>query len=987
MRKLGGESKNAEKQVNKSFTNMQTKVRKFAMYFGAALGGAAVVGAIKKSIDAMKEFEQTFSNVLTLLSAAERKKFGGFLKEGSINLMRNYGFAVQDVNKALFDSISAGIKAGDSIKFMNEAAKLAKGGVTSLSIAVDGMTSIMNAYGLSAKDAEKVSAAFFTAQKYGKCFAKGTEILMFNGNIKKVEDIIVGDQLMGNDNKPRNVLALGKGREMMYEIIMRDGSMYTVNGSHILSLKERYGYNSSKKRITNITVNDYLKKSISFKRRTYGYKPQIPLSFKNQYDPKYSSYLLGLWIADGRKDNVTISVNNKDIEIMDFLYKQASENNCKISIRNIQKNSSDISLVYYKKSNPIKRYLKELDIYNNKHIPHKLKSMSIKNRLEFLAGYLDGDGYLLKGNTVCYSCSSSNKSIIDGIQFIAGSLGFSAKYKYRERFDKRTNKIYQEHSLIIGGDIERIPVKLKRKQINYKTRKYDWNIYSFKVKKVGVGDYYGFNIDGNRLFVLNHFNVTHNTTVEELASSIGRVAPIMKTAGISYQEGLSALALLTAQGISTEESVTALRATIQALIRPTTQSTKIFKELGIETGIVAIRNNGLGKTLLDVAKATKTDADKLAELIPNVRALTGIAALGEEALQKYDVILKEVNEDYGDGSSLAQAYTLQSSTLAESINRLKGAASAAKIKLGGMFAPIIKGFADLIAPMQETSELLIKERTELNLLIGAITNSSNTQESRLRLIEQLNVEYPDFLEGLDTEKVSNEELKTALEDVNAEYEKKIQLSVAQEIYALQSEKLAKLALEETNLIEKQNKVLDKNADKLIGLQTIGKGRIAIKAGLVLGMVNESNALAKNMIALDDNREAQAKLNKQAQISIERLNELRSLYGDDKSAGGGGVVTEETVIQTSKWLDEMFKKYGQYFAKVDASQDEWFMKLENDDILHEMAGVINKKYYDDLEVASEETKREQLKAIYDEMFKDIEATEEKKRLIKEATFDA
>ena len=52
----------------------------------------------------------------------------------------------------------------------------------------------------------------------GKCFAKNTPIMLFNGKIKKVQDINVADVLMGDDSTPRNILSLGSGREKMYKI-------------------------------------------------------------------------------------------------------------------------------------------------------------------------------------------------------------------------------------------------------------------------------------------------------------------------------------------------------------------------------------------------------------------------------------------------------------------------------------------------------------------------------------------------------------------------------------------------------------------------------------------------------------------------------------------------------------------------------------------------------------------------------------------------
>lgn len=51
-----------------------------------------------------------------------------------------------------------------------------------------------------------------------RCFGKGTEIRMFDGSIKTVETIEVGDLVMGDDGTPRKVLSLSTGEETMYTI-------------------------------------------------------------------------------------------------------------------------------------------------------------------------------------------------------------------------------------------------------------------------------------------------------------------------------------------------------------------------------------------------------------------------------------------------------------------------------------------------------------------------------------------------------------------------------------------------------------------------------------------------------------------------------------------------------------------------------------------------------------------------------------------------
>ena len=103
----------------------------------------------------------------------------------------------------------------------------------------------------------------------GKCLGKGTKVLMYSGELKKVEDIQVGEELMGDDSTPRRVLSLARGREEMYWVHQNKGIDYRVNKSHILSLID------DKKNIINIEVSKYLDKNIEFKKRYKGYKATL----------------------------------------------------------------------------------------------------------------------------------------------------------------------------------------------------------------------------------------------------------------------------------------------------------------------------------------------------------------------------------------------------------------------------------------------------------------------------------------------------------------------------------------------------------------------------------------------------------------------------------------------------------------------------------------------------------------------------------------
>ena len=88
----------------------------------------------------------------------------------------------------------------------------------------------------------------------GKCLGKGTLVKMYDNTVKRVEDIKVGDYLLGPDRTPRIVMSLAHGKELMYKVILSDGSNFICNKSHILSLKHRCTLN-----ILNINIEDYLK--------------------------------------------------------------------------------------------------------------------------------------------------------------------------------------------------------------------------------------------------------------------------------------------------------------------------------------------------------------------------------------------------------------------------------------------------------------------------------------------------------------------------------------------------------------------------------------------------------------------------------------------------------------------------------------------------------------------------------------------------------
>lgn len=344
----------------------------------------------------------------------------------------------------------------------------------------------------------------------GKCLGLGTKIIMFDGKLKNVEDIIVGDKLMGPDSNPRTVLSLARGQEQMYWIRQNKGIDYRVNESHILSLKSS-GTEGSRihGEVVNISVKDYLSKSRKFQIRHKGYKSGF--NFEEQeiiIDP----YLLGLWLGDGSQSGVKIS--NPDKEVIDYLQSYADEFGMQLNNHNHLKEYKCPTWCLTNgmgQKNQILNALRHYNLIDNKHIPHVFYQNSRENRLKLLAGLIDTDGYLDQKNM--FEITQVNERLAREIKMLCHSLGFGCTIKEVRKGIKSINFIGTYFRLIISGDIHLVPTKIKRKQAPLNNPNKSVLVTGINVEKDIVDDYYGFEIDGDHLFLLEDSTVTHNTAI------------------------------------------------------------------------------------------------------------------------------------------------------------------------------------------------------------------------------------------------------------------------------------------------------------------------------------------------------------------------------------------------------------------------------------------------------------------------------------------
>lgn len=412
----------------------------------------------------------------------------------------------------------------------------------------------------------------------GKCLGKGTKVVMYSGELKKVEEIKVGDYLMGVDSAPRKVLSCHSGIDDLYIIKQNKGINYVVNSNHILSLRKcdiarKSGRYPDYENIVNIPLNEYIKKSKRWKRNFLGYKVGVEFSHK---DVKIDPYFLGLWLGDGSKH--TIEITTEDSVIKKYIYEYTKKLNLDITSRknkksraesyfvvkkrilpkidrvasslklykdkewlyqkyvvekrstneigklvgkcpntismwlekyNIARRKSNSEVYKERRVNKLVSWFREYNLFYNKHIPNDYLYNSKKIRLELLAGILDTDGYMSKNG---YSIIQKNKKLAYQIYYLASSLGFRCNIRESFKPIKKINFKGIYYRISIDGDTQNIPVKIERKKVKRQNPRINPHTTgNLKIEYKGKGEYYGFTLDKDGLFLLEDFTVTHNS--------------------------------------------------------------------------------------------------------------------------------------------------------------------------------------------------------------------------------------------------------------------------------------------------------------------------------------------------------------------------------------------------------------------------------------------------------------------------------------------
>ena len=389
------------------------------------------------------------------------------------------------------------------------------------------------------------------------CLAPDTPVLMWNGSVKRADQIVYGDQLVGDDGKLRNVLYTCAGQDDMYEIIQEKGEKYIVNKEHYLTCQfvehktiflenglYSFTWFDSRKNVIesliektldiiidfsktiddnnvfDIKVKDFLHIPESMRSKFIGIKLQNPISWKYKHitiDP----YLLGLWLGDENNDGMGFTTNNP---ILISYWKEWFDYTQNLKLK-ILKFANDQYFIGY----ILKEKLEQYSLLERKHIPSNYMYSDFLTRSQLLAGIIDTIGYMSKDNeSIIITLCETKETLVNDICFVSKTLGFNCIKK--EIYKTMNGTKYRGFNISISGLMNKIPLKITKNFVE------TTNDTRFSINYIGKSFYNGFGVDSNHRFILGDFTITHNSGKAKHSTSSRAIKGIKER--LTGKEGL-----------------------------------------------------------------------------------------------------------------------------------------------------------------------------------------------------------------------------------------------------------------------------------------------------------------------------------------------------------------------------------------------------------------------------------------------------------------
>lgn len=202
-----------------------------------------------------------------------------------------------------------------------------------------------------------------------------------------------------------------------------------------------------------------------------------------------------------------------------------------------------------------------------------------------------------------------------------------------------------------------------------------------------------------------------NLVAEELSTAFGRVIGIAAQMGVTFQEVGAFIATFTRLGVNAEIAATSLRSALFAILSPGAEARKVFDQIGlsIEEMRRRIQDDGLTQAFIDMLRAAEGNMDVIGELVPNVRAMSGVLGTAAVQSRQYLEITDEINNSLGITN---EAFEIVQETQEDAWADFVASIETAAIAIGDKFLP----------PLTRTVEVMTDATGWAGELVARITD-------------------------------------------------------------------------------------------------------------------------------------------------------------------------------------------------------------------------------------------------------------------------
>lgn len=183
-------------------------------------------------------------------------------------------------------------------------------------------------------------------------------------------------------------------------------------------------------------------------------------------------------------------------------------------------------------------------------------------------------------------------------------------------------------------------------------------------------------------------------SMNDLAESFAKVAPVAKLAGVPIEEVGAAIATLTAAGIKPAESIEAVRAAIGNIIAPSQQATDLAEQLGIEFNAAGLQADGLAGLLATVAEKTGGNAEQMKILFGSINGFTAAATLAGPQADAFAKTLASMQDVAG---ATDEAFAKMAGSVELGGQKIANSLTALLVAIGDPLLDEFGGMADAVA--------------------------------------------------------------------------------------------------------------------------------------------------------------------------------------------------------------------------------------------------------------------------------------------------